>query len=163
MYFLLRFVLDQCCVSSKISSLFSISWYQCFIHLMLDQAGTIKDEEGTNSVKAKHLRYWGMYKILYMENKIFSASGRIPGGNRICQAVPEDTARSLLSIWSINFHSSNCSDKHEMKIRSDRIWLQPFKSICSFESIWWTWGQHSVPENGIMSRKIQLRLLLNYL
>lgn len=147
----------------KASSLFSLSWYLCFIHMMLDQACTIKDEEGANSVKAKHLRCWGMYKILYIENMIFAASGRIPGGNRICQAVPGDTACSLFSVWSVSFHSSNCSDKHEMKIRSDRIWLQPLRKFAHLLAF----GEHGVSivsqKSGIISHKIWLRLLLNYL
>lgn len=79
----------------------------------------------------------------------FSARGRIPGGNRICQAVPEDTARSLFSIWSISFHSSNCSDKHEMKIRSDRIWLQPLRAFTHLRAF----GEHEV---SIVSQKMAL-------
>lgn len=38
---------------------------------MLGQACTIKDKEGANLVKAKYLRYSGIYEILYIENMFF--------------------------------------------------------------------------------------------
>lgn len=135
-----------------------------FIHVMLGQACTIKDKEGANLVKAKYLRYSGMYEILYIENMIFAASGRTPGGNRICQTITGDKAYSLFSIWPVNFRSSNCNDKHEMKIRRSDSW-QPLSKFAHLQAL----GEHRFSmkfvsqKSGMTSYKIRLILLLNYI
>lgn len=148
MYFLFRFVLDQCCVSSKIS----IFYFLIAMFYSFDvRSGSYHKRWGkskfSQSQTPEVLRH--EQNFVHWKYDFFSASGRIPGGNRICQAVPGDTARSLFSIWSINFHSWNCSDKHEMKIRSDRRCLQPLRKFAHLRAV----GEHEVR---VVSQKMAL-------